>query len=174
MKMKSKSFPKLQIFLTFMLFFVFFCEKEKTTTINKEQFIEIYARLLIINEMKVDKEFQDRLLQKLYTNNNITTADIDSTVSSYNSNPREWVEIYDLVRKKIQEIRNEYKTESSKNLDSLLSKPRPIRRKKSYIKSFIDDDKEKELIDQRKKRKKSEEKKKTESDENKQKSVNLP
>lgn len=171
MKMKSKSFPKLQIFLTFMLFFVFFCEKEKTITINKEQFIEIYARLLIINEMKVDKEFQDRLLQELYTNNNITTADIDSTVSYYNSNPREWVEIYDLIRKKIQEIRNEYKAESSKNLDSLLSKPRPIRRKKSYIKNFIGDDKEKDLIDQRKK---SEEKKKTESDENKEKSVNLP
>ena len=170
MKLKSKSFPIFQFFLILMLFFVFFCEKEKTTTINKEQFIEIYARLLIINEMKVDKEFQDRLLQELYTNNNITTADIDSTVSSYNSNPREWVEIFDLVRKKIQEIRNEYKTDSSKNIDSLLSKPRPIRRIKSYLKNFIGDDKEKEIIDQRKKRKKPEEKKKTESDENKEKS----
>jgi hypothetical protein len=168
MKTKPKSFPKLQIFLIFVLFFAFFCEKEKTTTIKKEQFIEIYARLLIINEMKVDKEFQDRLLQELYTNNNITTADIDSTVSSYNSNHREWVEIFDLVRKKIQEIRNEYKTESSINIDSLLSKPRPIRRIKSYLKKFIADDKEKEIIDQRKK--KSEEKKITESDENKEKS----
>ncbi len=154
MKTKSKSFPKLQIFLIFVLFFAFFCEKEKTTTIKKEQFIEIYARLLIINEMKVDKEFQDRLLQELYTNNNITTADIDSTVSYYNSNPRNWVEIYDLVRKKIQEIRNEYKTESSINIDSLLSKPRPIHRIKSYLKKFIADDKEKEIIDQRKKNQK--------------------
>ena len=149
--MMSKSFPKLQIFLIFLLFFLITCQKEKTLTIKKEQFIEIYARVLIINEMKIEKEFHDRLLQELYSENNISTIDIDSTVSYYNSNPGEWVEIYNRVREKIQEIRNIYKTESSKKIDSLLSKPRRTRPKNSDRKGIISDDKKNELIEQEKK-----------------------
>jgi len=151
--MKSKSFPKLQIFFAFMIFFLQFCQKEQTLTIDKEQFIEIYARLLIINELTVKKDFRDRLLLDLYSENNITPADIDSTVSYYNSNPSEWVDIYDLVRKKIQKIKDDNKKESSKKIDSLLSKPRDTRPTKSLNKNFNSDDKVKELLDQRKKTK---------------------
>ena len=153
MKLTLKTFHKLQIFLIFLIFFSFSCQKEKTSTINKEQFIEIYARLLIINELTVKKDFRDRLLLDLYSENNITPADIDSTVSYYNSNPSEWVDIYDLVRKKIQKIKDDNKKESSKIIDSLLSKPRDTRPIKSLEKNFNDNDKEKELLDQRKKTK---------------------
>ena len=153
MKLTLKTFHKLQIFLIFLIFFSFSCQKEKTSTINKEQFIEIYARLLIINELTVKKDFRDRLLLDLYSENNITPADIDSTVSYYNSNPSEWVDIYDLVRKKIQKIKDDNKKESSKKIDSLLSKPRDTRPTKSLNKNFNSDDKVKELLDQRKKTK---------------------
>jgi len=149
--MKSKTFPKLQIILIFFIIFLLSCQKEKTLPINKEQFIEIYARLLIINEMKFKKAIYNRLLSELYLENNITTADIDSTVSYYNSNPSEWVEIYNLVREKIQKIRSEYRTESSRKLDSLKSSSRRTLPEKFYKKNPSSDDMKKELTDEGKK-----------------------
>jgi len=162
MKMKPKSFPKLQIILPFFLFFLFSCQEEKTSTINKEQFIEIYTRVLIINEMKIKKSFRDSLLQEMYSEENITTADIDSSISYFNSNPREWVEIYNRVRERMQDIKNKIKEKSSKKIDSLLSAPRSSPSKKSYRKSFFGDKKKKELLEE--KQKKSEEKIKSESE----------
>ena len=165
MNIKSKTFPKLQIFLSFFLFFLFSCQKEETLTIDKEQFIEIYARLLIINEMKIRKEIRDNLFQKLYSDYKITTSELDSTISYYNSNPSEWVEIYNLVREKIQKIRSDYQTDSSRKIDSLLSKPRKNLLKKSNRRRFMSD--EKELMDQRKK---PEDKKNNKIKQNKEKS----
>lgn len=152
--MMLKTFPKLQIFFAFLIFFLQFCQKEKTITIDKEQFIEIYARLLIINELRIDKIDRDQLLQDLYVENDVTLADIDSTVSYLNSNPREWVEIYNRVREKIQKIRTEIQKESSKKLDSLLSIPRTNDSTKSLRKSFISDEKKKKIMEERRRRKK--------------------
>jgi hypothetical protein len=100
--------------------------------------------------MKIKKDIRNRLLLELYLENNITSSDIDSTVSYYNSNPREWVEIYNLVREKIQEIRSEYKTESSLKIDSLKPSSRKTLPEKFYKKSSISYDKKNELIDRRK------------------------
>jgi hypothetical protein len=163
MKMKSNSFPKLQIFLFFFLFLSFSCQKEKILIINKEQFIEIYARLLIINELRVKNEFLDSLVQELYSDNNITTANIDSTVSYYNSNPGEWVEVYNLVRERIQEIKTDLKAVP----DSLSPKQRKRPPLESYRKNFLREDKEKELLDQRKK---SEKRKSRKMEQNKERS----
>jgi hypothetical protein len=116
--------------------------------------------------MNIKKEFHDRLLQGLYSEYNVSTTNIDSTVSYYNSNPGEWVDIYNRVRKKIQEIRKKYKTESSLKIDSLLSKPRQTRPLNSYKKGKITDDKINKSIEPRKK---SEENKKTKSAGNKEK-----
>jgi hypothetical protein len=145
MKMNAKSFPLLQLFLIFLIFFFQFCKKEEALTVNKEQFIEIYARLLIINELRVERPVQDRLIQELYKMHNVTATEIDSTISYYNSKPREWVEIYNLVREKIQNIKNEYKTDSSKKVDSLISKSKSKISTKSFEKSFIGDDADKKL-----------------------------
>jgi hypothetical protein len=170
MKMMPKTFPKLQIFFVLLIFFLQFCQKEKTITIAKEQFIEIYARLLIINELKIKKPDRDRLLQELYSENDITSVDIDSTISYLNSNPREWVEVYNRVREKIQKIRTENQKESSKKIDSLLSKPRSINSTKSRRKSFIDEEEKKKYLEDQKKRRKSEVKRKTNKDQSKTKS----
>jgi hypothetical protein len=141
-----------------MIFFLQFCQKEEALTINKEQFIEIYARLLIINELRVNKSVQDRLLNELYTESNVTLAEIDSTVSYYNSNPREWVDIYSRVREKIQKIKSEYKIDSSKIVDSLISKSKSKISTKSLRKSFIGDDNEKKLRSPQSQKKSEEEK----------------
>ena len=159
MKMKPKSFPKLQIFFAFMILFLQFCQKEETLTIDKEQFIEIYARLLIINELRIEKSFRSRLLQELYTENDVSSADIDSTISYYNSNPREWVGIYNRVREKIQKIKSEYQIDSSKKIDSLISKSKSKISTKSLQKSFIGDDSEKKLKDPQRQKNSKEDKK---------------
>jgi Domain of unknown function (DUF4296) len=121
--MISKSFPKLQTIFTILTLLLFSCQKEKTSIIKKEQFIQIYARILIIDQMSIEEKLHDQLLQKLYHENNITQANIDSTVSFYNSNPKEWVEVYDRVRETILELKNKYKTRHPGNLDSLSTVP---------------------------------------------------
>jgi hypothetical protein len=136
-----------------MIFFLQFCQKEESLTIDKEQFIEIYARLLIINELRVSKSVQDRLLNELYTESNVTLTEIDSTVSYYNSNPREWVDIYNRVREKIQKIKSEYQIDSSKKVDSLILKSKSKISTKSLRKSFIGDDNGKTIRDIQRKKK---------------------
>ena len=124
MKMTTKSFPKLQTIFMILPIILISCQKDKTLIINKEQFIDIYARILIINQMTIDKKNQDHLLQELYDQNNITQANIDSTVSFYNSNPKEWVEIYDRIRETIMKLKNKYKTNPSRNSDTIFTIPR--------------------------------------------------
>ena len=139
MKMKSKSFPKLQIIFIILVFFLQFCQKEQASVIDTDKFIEIYSRLLIINELKVEKETRDRLIRELFNKNNVSATEIDSTVSYYNSKSREWVTIYKRVREKIQNLKSEYQEDDKKKPDSLLSKPKSIISTKSFRKSFIDD-----------------------------------
>jgi hypothetical protein len=139
MKMIPKSFPKLQIFLFILIFCFQSCQKEEPDIIEQEQFIEIYSRLLIINELKVEKNTQDRLLQELYKINNVSAAEIDSTVSYYNAHPREWVSIYNRLREKIQKIKREFQEDAIKKSDSLLSKQKSIISTKSFRKSFKSD-----------------------------------
>jgi len=162
MKIKSKTFPKLQIILVFLVIFLQFCHKEEAETIDKEQFIEIYARLLIINELKVSKQSQDQLLYELYNENNITAAEIDSTVSYYNSNPREWIDIYNRVREKIQKLKNDYKTDFIKKSDSVLTKPKSKLSTLPRQKNFIDENPDKN-VKEKQIGKQSEDKKKNQS-----------
>ena len=54
MKFRVKTFPILQITIFFMFFILVSCEEENRNIINNDQFIEIYARLLIIHEMEIN------------------------------------------------------------------------------------------------------------------------
>lgn len=93
------------------------CENKVVNIIETEQFIEIYSRLIIINEMEINKEYHDRLVDELLTQNNISIADIDSTISYLNGNPTKWVDILEKVRDRLQEIRNEMKITPSQNIE---------------------------------------------------------
>ncbi len=101
------SFPKLQIFFLFFLISLISCSEKAETTIDNEKFIEIYARLLIIYEMEINKEHHDRLLDEVFREYNITSDQIDSTLVNLNENPEEWVKTLEKVRNKIQELRKE-------------------------------------------------------------------
>jgi hypothetical protein len=108
MILAPKSFPKLQFFLIFSLVSFISCREQVSPTIDNEKFIEIYARLLIIYEMEVSKEFHDRLIDELFHDYNTSADKIDSTLVSLNNNPEQWVSILERVRKRIQEIRKDF------------------------------------------------------------------
>ncbi len=102
-----KSFPKLQIIFLFFLISFISCSEETSVTIDNEKFIEIYARLLIIYEMEISKEYHDRLIDELFRVYNTTPDQIDSTLSYLNENPEKWVTTLEKVRNRIQELRKE-------------------------------------------------------------------
>ena len=102
-----KSFPKLQIIFIFLLIFLLSCSSERSNVLDNEKFIEIYARLLIISEMDINKEYQDRLIGELFRDYGVSRAEIDSSITYFNAHQEEWVEILGKARDKIQEIRKE-------------------------------------------------------------------
>jgi len=102
-----KSFPKLQIIFIFSFIFLFSCKSERSDVLDNEKFIEIYARLLIISEMDINKEYQDRLIGELYRDYGVSKAKIDSSITDLNAHPEEWAEILGKTRDKIQELRKE-------------------------------------------------------------------
>lgn len=106
-----KSFPKLQIFFLCILISFTACTDKPVSTVDNEKFIEIYARLLIIYELEVSKEYHDRLIDELFREYQITADQIDSTLSYLNHNPEEWVSTLDQIRKRIQALRNEFSPE---------------------------------------------------------------
>jgi hypothetical protein len=74
---------------------------------DNEKFIEIYARLLIISEMDINKDYHDRLIAELYRDFKISATEIDSSIAYLNTNPEMWANILEKTRDKIQEIRKE-------------------------------------------------------------------
>lgn len=103
-----KSFPILQIIFLFFLISFISCSEKHNATIDNEEFIEIYARLLIIYELDVSKEYHDRLIEELFKEHHTTLGQIDSTLSHLNSNPEDWVAILEKVRDRIQEVRKDF------------------------------------------------------------------
>ena len=102
-----KSFPKIRIILTFSLIFLCCCASEQSGPLDNEKFIEIYARLLIISEMDISKDHQDKLVGELYRDYSVSKAEIDTSIAYFNANPKEWAGILEKTRDKIQEIRKE-------------------------------------------------------------------
>lgn len=145
----GKSFPKLQFFFLFVLISFSSCSDNNVPTIDNEEFIEIYARLLIIYELEVSKDYHDRLIDELFRHYQTTPAQLDSTLSYFNQNPEEWVTILDEVRKKIQALRVEFSPEVEVNRE-LPENPRPVLKKPTKTRE------QREVDQERGKRKKQE------------------
>ena len=118
MTLRAKTFPILQFSIFFVFFILYSCEEENKNIINNEQFIEIYARLLIIHEMEINKDYHDKLVSEIYREFNISSDQIDSTIAYYNSNPKEWVEVLLKVRNYINEMNKDHPPKVEKSPDS--------------------------------------------------------
>jgi len=98
-------------FLMLMLYLLSSCASLTNPTISDSDFISIYAKLTIINELNVNKEHHDKLVEELLLEFNIQVNDIQKSVDFYQQNPRQWLEILEKVKNKIAELR---KKESKK------------------------------------------------------------
>ena len=106
MKTKHKSFPKLQIFSFFILFMLLACSTEEKEIINEHKFIEVYARLMIINEADINKKDHPRLVEELLRKYQVESEQIRNTLEYYNNNPDKWANILRQIRDRIKELRN--------------------------------------------------------------------
>ncbi len=103
---------KLKLCSTFLLllFFLFSsCATTNNPTLSESDFISIYAKLTIINELNIDKDYHDRLVEELLYEFNIQVADIQKSVEFYQKNPRKWLIILEKVKDRIAELRKKEK-----------------------------------------------------------------
>lgn len=106
-------------FLILILYLLFSCASLDNPTINDSDFISIYAKLTIINELNVNKEHHDNLVEELLLEFNIQVNDIQKSVDFYQQNPRQWLDILEKVKNKIAELR---KKESKKTRSEVTEK----------------------------------------------------
>jgi len=109
-------------FLLLMLFLLFNCTSKDNPTINESDFISIYSKLTIINELNASQEHRNKLVEELLFEFNIQVADIQKSVDFYQKNPRQWLEILEKVKNKITELRKKEtkKTRSEMTKDDSL------------------------------------------------------
>jgi hypothetical protein len=105
MKLKAKSFPVLLLFLFFFSWSAQSCKSEHPRIIGQKQFIEIFARLLIIDEMELSPEHKEKLRQELLQQFKVTKTAIDQTIEYYNSQPEKWVDLLAKTRDRIDKLR---------------------------------------------------------------------
>ena len=81
------------------------CSFDNTRSLDETEFIDVYARLTIINELNTNKEHQNKLVEELLYEFNIQVNDIQNSVEIYQENPRQWLSFLEKVKDKINELR---------------------------------------------------------------------
>lgn len=74
---------------------------------ESEQFINIYAQLLIINELKIKNLKKESFTNDLLKRNKISREDLNLVLESYKRNPEEWVSILQKVRDRMRELKKD-------------------------------------------------------------------
>lgn len=92
-------------FLIFYCVLLSSCTSDGTRSLDETEFIDVYARLTIINELNTNKEHQNKLIEELLYEFNIQVNDIQSSVENYQENPRQWLSFLEKVKDKINELR---------------------------------------------------------------------
>ena len=93
--------PRLCSTFLYLLFILFLsCSSIDSPTISESDFISIYAKLTIINELNVSKEYHDNLVEELLYEFNIQVTDIQKSVDFYQKKPRQWLTILEKVKDK--------------------------------------------------------------------------
>ena len=80
---------------------------------DQSDFIEVYARLSIINEMQITTDIKQRLSMQLFDQHKTTEACFKQTVDFYHKSPEEWIIIIEKVKVRIQELKQLYQPKGS-------------------------------------------------------------
>ena len=107
MKKRHNSFPKIKFFFICLSLLVYSCEKSNDDIIEKKDFINVYSKILIINEMNLENHYRSFLMDKLYEQYDINGLKINKTIEYFNQIPEEWIDIADKVRKQIKNMKKD-------------------------------------------------------------------
>ena len=101
------SFHSIKYILIFISFLVFFCNRETAPGIDEEEFIEVYARFLIINELRAADSLKISYQDQLLTANAMTREDLKNSIAFFRSDPQRWVGILEQLRDRIKILKTE-------------------------------------------------------------------
>lgn len=107
MKKNLKSFPNNKIFIFLLTILLICCSSESKKIIESELFINIYAQLLIINELKIKNLNKESFTNDLLRKNNVSREDLNLALEFYKQNPEKWVSILQKVRDRIRELKKD-------------------------------------------------------------------
>ena len=86
------------------MFFLFACSEKTEDRIAEQKFIDLYAHILILNEIENDSTRQ-LFKEKLLSHEGVTSKQVDSTLIYYKDNPETWPEVMRQIRDRIKELR---------------------------------------------------------------------
>jgi hypothetical protein len=117
MKYMLKTFPKNTIVVIILLIMFIGC-KSGNECLDQTVFIELYARLSIINEMQINTDLKQKLAMQLFDQHSTTEACFKQTVNFYHQSPEEWIVIIEKVKKRMRELKELYQPKGSQKKDA--------------------------------------------------------
>ena len=123
MKKTKNTFPNNKINTDLLTILLICCSSGSKNIVNDEDFINIYSYLLIINELKIDKEKKDALTAGVLKNNNVSMEDINQAIFYYKQKPEDWVTILQKVRDRIRKLKTENNILQSGNSGTINVRP---------------------------------------------------
>ncbi len=105
MTLPANSFHGFKYILIFISFLVFFCNRETAPDIDEKEFIEVYARFLIINELRAADSLKTRYQDQLLAENSMTREDLKNSIAFFRNDPQRWVVILEQLRDRIKNLK---------------------------------------------------------------------
>ncbi len=103
-KMK-KTFPNNKNIILLLTFILICCSPASKNIMDEEVFINTYANLLIINELKIQKNKKASMISVVLKENDTTMDEINDTIASYKQQPENWVSVLQKVRDHIRVLK---------------------------------------------------------------------
>ena len=107
-----KTFPKLLLFRSGLVLCILSCTPN-SDMLPQDTFIEVYARLLIINEMRISFATKQNLTHQLLKKYDVSYNQFKNRIAYYHTKPEKWIDIVGETQIKIKELKELYKTKGS-------------------------------------------------------------
>jgi hypothetical protein len=117
MSLRTKSFHSFKYIVIFLGFLGFFCGRETAPGIDEAKFINVYARYLVIEELKASDSLRIRYQNKLLADYSMTRTDLIQSISFYREDPDRWVVTLEKLRDRIKDLRTEAPGDTLKQLE---------------------------------------------------------